>query len=91
MATDHKTEGSSPSGDIHSRIAQLAEPLTLTQEVTGSSPVAVVQPRGVTAAHNTLTVTDAVQICAGLRGRLPMAGKRSDMPPISVQFASSVL
>ena len=68
----------------------MAERLTMTQEVTGSGPVAVVQPRGVTAAHNTLTVTDAVRICAGLRGRLPMAGKRSDMPSISVQFASSV-
>lgn len=66
MATDHKSEGSSPSGDIHSRIAQLAEHLTLTQEVTGSSPVAVVQPRGVTVAHNTLTVTDAVRIRTGL-------------------------
>lgn len=68
----------------------MAKRRTLTPESAGSSPAAVVKPRGVTVAHNTLTVTDAVRICAGLRGRLPMAGKRSDMPSISVQFASSV-
>ena len=91
MATAHKTEGSSPSGDIHSRIAQPVERMTLTHEAAGSSPAAVVQPRGVTVAHNTLTVTDAVRIRTGLvSGHLPMAGKRSDTPLMVVQFDLSV-
>ena len=54
------------------------ERTTLTREVAGSSPAAVVQPRGVTVAHNTLTVTDAVRIRTGLAyghssvGRVPV-------------------